>query len=259
MTLRSTVLFALPVLFALAPAAHAVVLVGTTTGSPGTYGIGSQARLQNTGGVITATFDNQAIAQGFTLSSAVVASDLSLYIYYLNTPATFTLRITDRIGSGTTAANVRATATGTFGSTAGLASVSLGNLALAAGSYYLVLSSDTLAPTPALNGSNCAGGVPPLGGINVCSNAGVWGYSPTPTNLSTAGSLSGNYVAHNFTSNTAGPAPGLTAFSPSTPIGTAMVFQLNGTVTPVPEPATWALLAAGVAGILGFRRARPRA
>lgn len=249
----NTRFLALLILAAATPVAQAAqILVGTTTSNPGLYNVGSQSRLSNTAGVISATFDNQSIAQGFMLNSAAVASDVALWIGFFNAPATFTLRLTDKIGPGTTAADVLASASGSFNATASLVTVSLGNLALGAGSYFLVLTSDTPAPTPALNGANCS--VPPTGSTFPCFNTGAWGYSPTATNVSTIGSLTGSYVAHNFTSNTAGASPALTSFNPGFPIGTPTYFQLNGTALPVPEPSAWALFAVGAAAIWGFRR-----
>ena len=85
----NTRFLALLILAAATPVAQAAqILVGTTTSNPGLYNVGSQSRLSNTAGVISATFDNQSIAQGFMLNSAAVASDVALWIGFFNAPVT---------------------------------------------------------------------------------------------------------------------------------------------------------------------------
>lgn len=100
---------------------------------------------------------------------------------------------------------------------------------------------------------------------NTTTNQGGYNQTPTPTNTASISQItvfnSAGTIARwrSAFQNTLGltTLSGITLTGGSTNTVNAPVFQITGTVTPVPEPATWAL--AGLAtGLLGFAKRKRR-
>jgi len=226
--------------------------VGTDNSGFGEDYVGNQANLNNdaTNGVFD-SYGNVGWAQAFTLTQAVTATDLNVWVSYGNVPSTFNAQITDSLGAGTVPSDVLFSGAGTFGASPSWVDVSLGSLGLDAGTYYLVLTSDTPVPVPALDGSDC-NGVPAVGSQQNCYLTGQWGSGGA--DISAFGSLGDEYVTvAGFAPNSAGPA--LTDFSLGAGLPGNADFQLVGDqASATPEPGTFLLLAGGAAALFAKRK-----
>lgn len=213
---------ALLVLLGVSPV-QAGFVVGTEPEGNGGYGVGFSF----------ASDVNLIIAQQFSLNSAIVADSITLYLNGdgTNDPqGEFTLQVMNQIGAGATNANVLLTTNGTFPGgvlPTGHAAVTLGglNLALGAGTYYLVVSS-------------AAG--PGTG----------WGAGATeiPSALGTVGA---SYVGIAI----GGAVADYTLFdAPNTSFANAN-FRIDS-ASPVPEPTSLIMLLGGSIAVASVRRKR---
>jgi len=176
---------------------------------------------------------DQADAQQFTLTSALAVSSVDLGLFESSLlPTTVLFQLTDKIGPGTTAADVlsHTSITGTFSTTTNVAV----GLTLAPGTYYLVLS---LTPPS----------IPDVG----------WSQASTilPSSVGTVGP---SYNCCFSTSTPAGPFPPSQTFkeafelgSPTTPVVSEFDLETPGTVS-APEPSSIVLLGSGLIGLLGL-------
>ena len=200
------------------------ILVGVDNTGGGTVDVGSEA--SNT------ILSNVAWAQEFTLTSAAIASDVSVWVNYVSVPGTFTLQLTDSIGPGTTNSDSLFTKTGTYGATPSWVDIEIGSLFLPAGTYYLVMTSDT----PVSAGPGCT---------NACAT-GEWGANGVPDGVD--GSVGSSYETSDYSFSGMDPgAPSLTDFNLSNTLPDIEDFQLNDDPA-APEPSTFQLLA--ISGLL---------
>lgn len=223
------------------------VLVGTDNSGGGVDYVGNQGDLYtDDNSDLQASYGNLGWAQGFTLNQAVIATDVSVWASYYNVASTFDLEITDGLSNG---ADILFSGAGTFGASPAWVDLSLGGLNLAAGNYYLVMTSDT--PVPALfpDGSNCP--ITPPSGKDIptvtCFQTGLWG--SLGTDISTAGSVGPLYLG--FGSGLANDSPGPGLSDINDPVSGNVEFQLTSAV---PEPGTFVLLIGGALALLGKRK-----
>jgi hypothetical protein len=231
------------------------LLVGTDNNGNGNFLVGNQAGLNydSDSGQISAGYANIGWAQSFTLTEAVLASDVRVWAQYDNVPSTYELQITNQIGAGTTSANVLFSASAAYTDTYSWAEFNLDNLALGPGTYYLVMTSGTPVPEPALDGSDCREGAPDAQQNQTgCSVTGNWGSDGTNLSDTSIGNVGGLYISIGGFGDPDAPARLLTDFNVNgDPNGSIADFQLNGTLASAvasPEPGTIVLL--GGAGLL---------
>jgi hypothetical protein len=234
-----------------ASAAHGgTILVGTdNTGTSGGNYVGNQGDLfTDSNSDLHVSYGNLAWAQQFILNQAAVASDVSVWVSYVNVPSTFTLEITDGLSAG---ADVLFSGTGTFGSTPAWVDLNLSELALSAGTYDLVMTSGTPVPVVAPDGSNCP--VTPPSGPNAptitCFQTGLWGSDGT--DISTEGSVGQLFIGLGGGAN---DSPGLALSSINIAQPGDVDFQLNSDAAATPEPGTLMLLMGGALALLAKRK-----
>jgi hypothetical protein len=239
------------VLLATASMSHAAsVLVGTDNSGTNSRFVGNQADLStDSSGNLDVFYGNVGWAQEFSVSQAIDATDVSVFVQDNNVPASFNLEITDSLASN---ADILFSGTGNFGGTSPTwVDLSLGSLDLGVGNYYLVMTSGTAVPILAPDGSNCP--VAPPTGPNAltvsCFETGEWGGNGT--DISTEGSVGQLYLGVGGGANDS-PGLGLTAISIASPGNTE--FQLTGTGASTPEPGTLVLLMGGALALLAKRR-----
>jgi len=240
---------------------RALILVGANNDGDGGFVLGNEAGdFSNTD---TTSFANIGWAQPFTLNQNSIATTLTVYLNdafdSASQGATFDMKLTNMIGAGTTATNVLASGSQAFPSTPGGGHVGvdfdLGTLALGAGTYYLVLTSDSpvthiTTQDDLNNGMDC---VP----NELCGNVGGWGNNGSLVVTGFGSISSGPFIAFGSSSN--GPGPALTDFDPAgTPNDTHANFLLQGTLATaaadVPEPGSVALIVLGLAGVVSVRK-----
>lgn len=186
-------------------------------------------------------FANLAYAQPFTLSMQVTATQLEVYVDGQQTPqGTFSIQLTNQLGSGTTSSNILAQGNFSFpvsGDSPSAVDLSLGNLVLPPGTYYVVLESNT--PVDTFPG-----------------HVGDWGNDGTV--VGTYGTLPSGPVFDFGTTNN-GSGPPLTDFDPTGGANSTYAdFLLEGTAdlngTAVPEPRDGALLVGTGLALFAIRR-----
>jgi hypothetical protein len=234
------------------------LLVGTDNDGDGAFLVGNQASLNYGAGDVTQGYANLGWAQSFTLIEPIFASDVRVWTQYDNVPATYELQITNRIGTGTTSANVLFDTTASYSDSYSWMDFSLGNMALGPGTYYLVMTSGTPVPEPALDGSDCREGLPDANQSHTsCSFTGNWGSNGTNLSNTIVGDVGDLFIAiGGFDADSPGRL--LTDFDPNgDPNGGTVIFQLNGALaaTAAPEPGTMILLA-GAGLLTAFTRRR---
>lgn len=172
------------------------------------------------------------IEQSFSLTTPIQVSSIAVDLSGFGT-GTFTLWLTNAIGSGTSLSNVLFQTVKPFPATAtsvsGVGVVAATNLALSPGNYYLVLSSasPSSAQEPAWLGAS----------------------TTLPTAVGTIGSAADSCCVPLGTNTSFAPA---STFSNPT---FELAFQLTLAST-VPEPGTLLLLGLGFAGIVGLQGMR---
>jgi hypothetical protein len=236
------------VLLVAASVAHAeTVLVGTDHSGGGENYVGNQGDLYtDSNSDLQVSYGNVGWAQQFTLNQAAVASDVSVWASYLNVASGFNLEITDGLSSN---ANVLFSGTGTFGQNFAWIDLSLSNLALNAGTYYLVMTSGTPVPVP--SASNCPAATVPSGPnapTVTCFQDGLWGAGGA--DISTEGSLGQLYLG---VGGGAHDSPGLALSSINIQSSGNVEFELNSAAA-TPEPGTFALLTGGALALLAKRK-----
>jgi hypothetical protein len=177
----------------------------------------------------------------------VLASDVSVWAGYNSVPATFDLEITDGLSP---TADVLFSGTGTYGASLAWVDLTLNNLELSAGNYYLVMTSDTPVTALLPDGSNCPGGPPsgPNAPTITCFETGLWGADGT--DISTEGSVGQLYLGFGGGANDS-PGPALSAID--IPEAGNVEFQLDSSSS-TPEPGTFALLVGGALALLAKRK-----
>lgn len=178
----------------------------------------------------SAVVSNQFLEQGFALTSAVQVTNISVQMAGLGTDS-FTLWLTNAIGSGATPANVLFQSSLPFPNASGGATVSTAtNLFLDPGSYFLVESSEQ---------------------TDIAQGWRVTGDPPLSTSFGSVGLASACLTIFGCSINSAFPPGSTFNFT----VSGSFEFQVSGNA--VPEPRLIFFLLTGLATI-AFLKARTR-